>query len=194
MLDAAITPRITSPPQGSRPAYAQDRAPGGSRGDWACCYTHPQAERRALARLTEQGFDAYLPLITVLRRDRATPSIRHRVQVPAFPRYLFVCIRSALWTPIKYTRGIAAMLLKPDGYPQTVTAAAVSALRAACAIPAPDDYWAPGTPCSLAAGPMRGLPGIVLELHHDIARIGILFLGQLRQISLHVDCLKPRDE
>ena len=87
------------------------------------------------------------------------------------------------------------MLLKPDGYPQTVTAAAVSALRAACATLAPDDdQWAPGTPCSLAAGPMRGLPGIVLELHHDIARIGFLFLGQLRQVSLHVDCLATRDE
>ena len=191
MLDAAVSECLPSRQQVTGPPSFSAPTPSGSR-PWACCHTHPQAERWAHLNLTRQGFDAYLPLVTVSRRDRVIRSLVHRVEVPLFPRYLFVRIQSN-WAPIAHTRGIHYLLMNA-GHPNTVAEAAVDALRAACANPAPEHQWAAGTPCTPLLGPMRGLPAVVLSLDHDTARIGLMFLGQLRQISLNVDCLTVREE
>jgi transcriptional antiterminator RfaH len=166
---------------------------GSHRPTWICCQTHPQAERWADTNLRRQGFATYLPLVTVTRRDRALPTLTRRVEVPLFRSYLFVDLDTVHWTPIQHTRGVARVLLT-NGKPGIIAEAAVDALRAACANPAPEHHWAPGMPCSPVLGPMRGLPAVVLSLHRDTATIGLMFLGELRQISLNVDCLTARDE
>jgi hypothetical protein len=57
--------------------------PSGSRAGarWFCAWTHPRDERRAHLALSQQGFDAYLPL----RMDPRTKSIGS-----LFPGYLFI--------------------------------------------------------------------------------------------------------
>jgi transcriptional antiterminator RfaH len=168
----------------------------GSRR-WACCYTHPQAERWALLNLTRQGFDAYLPLVTVTRHDRATPTIRHRVKVPAFPRYLFVCIQS-LWAPIRHTRGIASLLMT-NGQPSIVAEAEIQALQAAEALAATKTQdaakWAPGDAVALRRGyAFEGLPGVVLSVRGDEALVSLMFLGHLREIHVSTDALESRED
>lgn len=189
MLDAATTLHLDA-------HNRSDHHRCGSRR-WACCYTHPQAERWALLNLTRQGFEAYLPLVTVTRRDRATPTIRHRVEIPAFPRYLFVRIQS-LWAPIRHTRGIAALLMI-DGQPSIVAEAEIRALQAAEALaatqPPENRYWAPGMPCSLRKGyAFEGLPAVVLDVHDNTALVSLMFLGHLREISVSTDSLEPRED
>jgi transcriptional antiterminator RfaH len=79
---------------------------------WAVCHTHPQAERWALLNLTRQGYEAYLPLMTVTRRDRVVRSMTHRVEVPLFSRYLFVNLQSdQRWVPVQYTLGVHQLLM-----------------------------------------------------------------------------------
>src|SRR4051812_40177984 len=98
MLDAAPATRL----DGNQP---DEHLGCGSR--WAVCQSHPQAERWALANLSRQGFDAYLPLHTVQRRDRVVPTLFHPVSVPLFTSYLFVAIQSPYWAPIQHTLGVS---------------------------------------------------------------------------------------
>ena len=184
MLDVTAYPVVDAP---------QRDHPCGSR--WAVAQTHPQAERWAAANLERQGYQTYLPLIAVRRRDRATPTIWRSVNEPLFRSYLFV-IPGSHWAPIPHTRGVARLLMA-DNHPALIQdhaiAAIQSALQAAKALAATQPHWAPGTPCSLAQGPMRGLPAVVTHCRDDSATIACLFLGQLREITVPVDCLIQRD-
>ena len=169
-----------------------DSAPCGHY--WTVCHTHPQAERWALLNLVRQGYETYLPLMTVTRRDRATPTIRHRVEVPLFSRYVFVNIQSdQRWIPVRYTVGIHQLLMN-DGKPQRLDAGVISALKAGDALRAQASgkpVWAPGVPCSPAVGVLRGHQAVVLAVNGDRARVGVIFLGQLREIWMPLDCLVP---
>lgn len=171
-------------------------SPCGSR--WAVCQTHPQAERWALANLTRQGYQAYLPLCTVNRRDRATPTLTHRVQAPLFASYVFVQPGSH-WAPIAHTIGVSRLLMAgnhPHYLPYGLTEAlqAAEELRRTHPSGKPSG-WLPGTPCALGKGmPMGGLPAVVLSVSRNRVRIGIMFLGDIRVVNVPPECLKPREE
>jgi len=162
---------------------------------WAVCQTHPQAERWAQQNLQRQGFQTFLPLMRVRVRDRATPSIVHTVQRPLFTSYLFVTV-DAHWAPIANSRGVRRLLMT-DGKPGIVARAAIEALRAAEALAAtqPPDRtsWAPGMPCSLAAGPFEGHPAVVLKAEKEMALVSVMMFGQLREVAVQLDCLAARD-
>lgn len=180
-------PRVATPLSGSRP---------GPR--WFVVATYSQAERRARQHLTEQGYQAYLPLITVSRRDRHTPTMLHRVEVPLFPAYLFCrfdCFRDP-WRPILHTLGVYDLIRKADGMPNPCPDGAIEAVRAGesqLATRAPEiALWAPGTPCSLGKGIMAGHPAVVLAITNDTARVGLMFLGEMRTFRCPVEYLTPR--
>ncbi|MDR1672850.1 MAG: UpxY family transcription antiterminator [Bacteroidales bacterium] len=54
---------------------------------WMVLYTKPRAEQKAFDALTQNGFHAYLPCMTILRQwsDR-----KKKVKVPIFRSYVFV--------------------------------------------------------------------------------------------------------
>lgn len=198
MLDAATQPRIHTPQRDTGPAHDQARTPSGNR--WHVVYTHPQAERRATQHLTEQGYETYLPLVAVKRRDPVVRSMLHDVQEPLFSRYAFVRFDPSCdpWQPIISTLGVRNLLRRADGIPEPCRQGAVEAVRAAEALaatqPPVGSHWAPGAPCSLPRGyAFGGLPAVVLEVTDDTARICIMFLGQLRTVSVDAKCLMARD-
>jgi transcription antitermination factor NusG len=82
----------------------------GSR--WHCVWTYPLEEHRALAELTNQRFQAYLPLH--LERPGAI--------VPLFPRYAFVRFnaRRDPWGSILHTRGVASLVCSVVGHPTSI--------------------------------------------------------------------------
>ena len=49
---------------------------------WCVARTKPQAERWAHLNLLRIGFDAYLPLCIVRRRDRVLHSLIHSAELP----------------------------------------------------------------------------------------------------------------
>ena len=179
--------------------HQQDVAPAcnscatscGSHPPWCVAETLPKAERRAHAELHRRGFDAYLPLITVRRPNR------HYHTGPAFPRYVFVRMDlTKPWNPVRYAPGVFN-LVSFDGKPATCSDAAVEAVRkavdAADAFSAAGDAWKPGAPCSLAAGPLAGMSGIVLSVGHDMALVSLMMLGHLREVAVQLSCLSQRD-
>jgi len=102
-------------------------APGNS-ARWYVVQTQPNAERRALAHLTRQGFTAYLPRYRKRRRHARRTEI---VLAPLFPRYLFVSIdmTAQRWRSIQSTVGVSRLVCNGDE-PAPVPEAVLGALRA----------------------------------------------------------------
>jgi transcription antitermination factor NusG len=192
MLDAPLHTRLDADQQAAATAYDRCQAPCGSRPPWCVAATHPRAERRAHAELHRRGFHVYLPLITVRWADRTWHT------VPAFPRYLFVRLDlTKPWNPVRYAPGVYSLVSfndKPATCSDTVVEAVRSALHAAKAVSAPEHAWKPGTPCSLALGPLAGMPAIVTQVGHDMATVAVMMLGHLREVAVQLNAIQPRTE
>ena len=95
--------------------------------DWYVVYTQPQNEARAVENLARQGFEAYLPTISRLRRHARRQDVVRR---PLFPRYLFVVLdpERTQWRPILSTFGVADLIRTGDR-PTPVPRGFVEALR-----------------------------------------------------------------
>jgi transcription antitermination factor NusG len=158
---------------------------------WSACYTHPQAERWAESNLRRAGYKTFLPLVTVRRRDPVSRTIQRTAVVPLFPRYLFVWF-DGLWAPIQHNPGVNRLIMREPGKPAMVPEAAISALQAVQALPAPPIPWEAGTPCSLALGAFAGRDAVVLDTHGEHATVAVLLFGALRQVRAPVAWLVAR--
>ena len=204
MLDTTANAPASLPQQAAASAYSRCQALSGSRHGgprWFVVSTHPQAERRAVQHLAQQGFTTFLPLYAVRRRDRVIRTLFHTVETPLFPSYCFVQFDAHRdpWRPVLNTPGVYDLLRRRDtGMPQPVVAGAVEALQASQDVrrflPAQNAQWAPGAACRVANGIMAGHPAVVTAVAEDMALVSLMFLGQLREISLPLDCLSPRGD
>ena len=187
MLDATIRECVTASQQDVGHALASAPMPSGCR--WFVVATYPKAERRAHASLHRKGYQAYLPEITVRRRDGWHTG-------PLFPGYLFLQLEPQRpWYPIRYAPGVFH-LLTLEGKPQPVARGAVEALQAATAqrlLQEPEMPWRPGAACELRQGPFQGQPAVILSVGTDMALVSMLMFGQLREVAVDVDCLRARD-
>jgi hypothetical protein len=184
MLDAAVsTPQ--SEVERDRPCIRLPR--------WAVLATYGGAELWAETNLRQRGYQPYLPLYATMQRDRVTPSMRHYALKPLWPGYIF-CRHTPgePWRPIRYCPGVRANLLGGKAI-QYAPEAAVEAVRAGEALrrlPVPEKpVWAPGAPCSLATGQS----GVVLSVSPSSAVVLTMMFGALREATVSLDCLKPRD-
>jgi transcription antitermination factor NusG len=124
----------------------------------------------------------------------------HPVVVPLFTRYLFVAHDNPdLWRPIRETPGIASVITA-GGKVQYARPGAVEAVQAAQAFAATstrnEAQWHLGDAVAPRVGPFSGLPGVILavEPKMETATVGILFLGQLREVVYPADALVSRDD
>ena len=76
---------------------------------WYAVHSRPKQEHRALENLQNQGYEAWLPLITLekIRRGRLTEVVE-----PMFSRYLFIRLdmEHTNWTPIRSTLGVSRLV------------------------------------------------------------------------------------
>jgi len=164
---------------------------------WAVAQTHPQAELWARQNLTRIGYPVYLPMLLIQRRDRHTPSIIHRVERPLFSSYLFVQLDDAdPWTPIRYASGIRQVLMS-SGKPHKLNPAILSAVQAGDALrrlPAPDTpLLRPGAPVTCLQGPFYGREAVVIAASTVTARIAMMMLGSVREITVPIQQLAVRE-
>jgi transcriptional antiterminator RfaH len=191
MLDAAPHTRLDDHQQDVAPLIFAP-TPSGSRPVWCVVAAKPKAERTAHAELHRRGFEAYLPLLTT-----RLPNRHYRIG-PLFPGYLFVRMDlTKPWNPVRLCPGVFSLLSVngiPSICPDTVVEAVRSAVDAAEAFPASSHCWRPGTPCSLAAGPLAGMPAVVTHVATETANIAVMMFGHLRNILVPLDALAPRGE
>jgi transcription antitermination factor NusG len=169
---------------------------------WACVYTQPQAEAWAASNLTTAGYRVWFPTSVVQRRDRATPTIRHAVTVPLFPRYGFIAFdhRDTSWSPIRDTPGVVD-LVRCGALPAYTTDTNVAALRsaldasqaAAALIQPPDATRRVGAAVAQASGPFAQHQGVIIEIRGNRAVLAMLLFGELRQVSVDVNSLVARE-
>jgi transcriptional antiterminator RfaH len=79
--------------------------------NWYLIHTKIRQERSALENLERQGFECYLPEISVEKLQRGALNV---VRAPLFPRYLFIKlgngIESQSWAPIRSTVGVSRLV------------------------------------------------------------------------------------
>lgn len=76
---------------------------------WHLVYTKARHETVAQLNLQRQGFDTYLPLLQMQKRQRNLYQI---VTEPLFPRYLFISLNPKIddWSKIRSTRGCISLV------------------------------------------------------------------------------------
>ena len=198
-LDALPATRLDAPNRMCAQPVA-DATPSGSRPlPWFVIASHSQAERRAAQHLAQQGYQTYLPLCAIKRRDRVVRSMFHTIQVPLFSGYLFTSFDPhENWRPILYTPGVFSLIRNPDGKPIPVPQRALEAVRASedarRTLTPREPLWRPGAACRLAGGgAFDGHDAVVTAVHHDRAVVALLMLGHLREVQVSLDCLVARE-
>lgn len=175
----------------SQPDALEHLGCGSVQARWAVCQTHPQSERWALANLQRQGFTAYLPLHTVLRRDPVLRTMTRQVEAPLFTSYVFVQ-PGTHWAPIQHTLGVRCLLMT-DGKPGHVDAGVLSVLQAGEAsrrsIVPPGTLYAAGEAVSLRTGALAGHQGVVITTTPTHAVVALILLGGLRRVTVRLDAL-----
>ena len=166
---------------------------------WGVIQTHPKAEFWATSNLTRQGYRTYLPLYAVKRRDPASPTVMRTVLRPLFTSYAFVQFSQAdPWYPIRRTPGVRQLMLSEYGKPHILRPGVLEAVQAAQAPaatqPPSEAQWHLGDAVAPRVGPLAGLPGVVLAVEGENATVGILFLGQLREVVYPNDALVERQD
>ena len=191
-LDRPQPTRLDAAQPRREPAGCYCNSPG-----WAVAHTRSQAELWAASNLRQRGYQTYLPLCAIRIRDRVIPTMTRIVSRPLFAGYLFVRHDPRdSWRPIYETPGIASVL-KNGSQLQYARDADIRALQAGddarATPPHPGASWAPGMPCRAATSPLRDLDAVVTQVHGTNATIGLIMLGQMRQLTVPVACLVARE-
>ena len=164
---------------------------------WAVARTKPQAERWAFINVCRLGYEAFLPLCTVRRRDRVLPSLFHNVEVPLFRSYLFVQHQPGTsWRGIRAAPGVASIVCAGHEirYAAPVVVEQLRATEALRRTPAPlKQRFRPGSACRLSAGALRGHAAVVVEIDGDSVAVAVMLFGELRRVSVPLDALSLRD-
>lgn len=98
---------------------------------WAVIAFWGQADQSATTDLTRQGYETYLPMVAIRRRDPVILTKWHIVRVSYLPGYGFIRITQIQSRePITETRGVREVLRRPDGRLAWVRDAEIDAMRA----------------------------------------------------------------
>ena len=78
---------------------------------WYVIHTKAQQEQRALFNLEQQGYECYLPLLSLEKLRKGIISV---IEEPLFPRYLFIHLEvnqsGKSWAPIRSTLGVSRLV------------------------------------------------------------------------------------
>ena len=158
----------------------------GSR--WYVVQTQPSAERRAMVHLERQGFVTYLPRYRKRRRHARRVDT---VEVPLFPRYLFVSIDVAVqrWRSIHSTIGVSHLVCNgsdpaplPDAVIDQLRAREQDGLVQLPVLPA----FKPGEPVRILDGAFTSCFGL-FDGMKDGERIAVLLDLLGRKVRIYLD-------
>lgn len=79
--------------------------------NWYVVHTKPRQESRALLNLQRQGYECFLPTISMKKVGKSALEL---VSEPLFSRYLFIALdtdsQSKSWSPIRSTFGVSKLV------------------------------------------------------------------------------------
>jgi transcriptional antiterminator RfaH len=156
---------------------------------WYAIHSKPRQEERALENLQRQGFEAWLPMLTV---EKVLRSKLVQVIEPMFSRYLFIRLdtEQTNWSPIRSTLGVSK-LVSFGNRPAVVADELIEALQQ---LPeqAPQRLIQPGQQVKIVSGPLRGLEGIYQQADGELrAMVLIELLNKQHRIVTDMQDLRP---
>lgn len=156
---------------------------------WYAVHAKPKQEQRALENLQRQGFEAWLPLLSVekLRRGRLTEVVE-----PMFSRYLFIRLDTehSNWSPIRSTLGVSR-LVTFGNRPAPMADELIQALRALPQRP-PERLLKEGQEVVFIDGPLKGLQGIYQQTDGEArAMVLVDLMSKQHMITARVQDLHP---
>ena len=156
---------------------------------WYAVHAKPKQEQRALENLERQGFEAWLPLITVekLRRGRLTEVVE-----PMFSRYLFIRLDTehSNWSPIRSTLGVSR-LVTFGNVPAPIADDLIQALRGLPAR-APERLFQPGQEVQFIDGPLKGLQGIYQQSDGEArAMVLVDLMSKMHKVTASIHDIHP---
>lgn len=157
---------------------------------WHVCMTKPRQEAFAEAKLREQGYQVYLPLLEFWIRRAGVWS---KTQTVMFPRYAFVRPGDPEQPigPVRNTPGVSR-LVHFGNLLAVLSADRLMALREVVAKHAssiPDQPIAPGERVMFSSGPLAGLNGVVSSIAANRVMVMMSLLGRDKIVSVVVDDL-----
>ena len=129
---------------------------------WYPVYTHPRAEKRAHAALSDKGIVSYLPLHRQLKQwsDR-----KKWVEVPLIKSYLFVKIAEHRQSEVLMTKGIARFIYfsnKITSMPEKQIEDLKLLMASPYDLEITEENLGAGEKIIIKAGPLKGLQGEVI--------------------------------
>ena len=160
---------------------------------WYVIHTKPRQEQRALTNLEQQGYQCYLPMITLEKLGRGRLNV---VKEPLFPRYLFICLDNSRhgenWAPIRSTIGVSSLvtfgstLAKIDAGLIALLQAQQDDLSAA-----PERLFHQGEVLLVSDGAFAGLEAVYqMQSGDNRAMVFIELMGKMAQMKIALASLR----
>jgi transcriptional antiterminator RfaH len=156
---------------------------------WYAIHSKPRQEERALDNLQRQGFEAWLPMLTVEKVLRGKLS---HVTEPMFSRYLFIRLdtQQTNWSPIRSTMGVSR-LVSFGNRPAAVADELIQALQT---LPqrAPERLFQLGQSIKIVSGPLKGIEGIFQQADGEHrAMVLIDLMNKQHRVTTLMQDLRP---
>lgn len=156
---------------------------------WYAIHSKPRQEERALDNLQRQGFEAWLPMLTV---EKVLRGNLVNVTEPMFSRYLFIRLdtEQTNWSPIRSTLGVSR-LVSFGNRPAVVADELIQALQT---VPqrAPERLFQPGQTIKIVSGPLKGIEGIFQQADGEHrAMVLIDLLNKQHRVTTQMQDLRP---
>lgn len=175
-------------PRGDQRTRVVDTVPVSPR--WYALWTRSHCERLVWDQLAAAGFDAFLPTIDVWSRRAG---IRHRIQVPMFPGYLFLrrAMDKASYIEVRKMRGLVSVLGERWDCLAEVPDREVEAIQTAlqARVPVfPHAYLREGQRVRITHGPLAEVEGILVRQSPDKGLLVLSVEMLRRSVAVEVDC------
>lgn len=134
---------------------------------WYALYTNPRAEKKTYTLLKQRGFDAYLPLLKVLKQwsDR-----KKWVEEPLFRSYIFVRVSEREYTQVLQVQGVVKYV-SFSGKAAVVRDDQIDTIKLLLSseeeLEIIDHEFKKGEVVHIKAGPFIGLKGELIDLQHS---------------------------
>lgn len=159
---------------------------------WYAIYTNPRAEKKTHTLLTQRGFEAYLPLLKVLKQwsDR-----KKWVEEPLFRSYLFVRVSEREYLDVLQVQGVVKYI-SFSGKAAVIRDEQIETIKMLLSSEAELDIteheFKKGEQVSIKAGPFIGLKGELIDLHNS-KRFLVRFdqLGKSIVLNIPIVYLEP---
>ena len=155
--------------------------------NWYLVYSKPRQELCSLENLERQGFECFLPLISVEKLRRKVIVV---VQEPLFPRYLFIRLDASQegrsWNPIRSTTGVSRLVTFGQ-MPAKVDDQLVEIIRSTVSdASVRQRHFEPGELVRINDGPFAGLEA-VYQMPDGEARVMVLIDILSKKVSLSIE-------